>query len=699
MRYVLCKFFICSIGIFFFTGNNVFAQESDSQPLRISEIISQKDKQPDKEEAAKEEVAKEEVPIAEIIKEPPKKEIPQKEIVKAKIPKPQISELKESEINFLMEDANVLYIREEYAQAKKIYEKVVAHNPENKMALFYLEKIKEYEKLEIEEAVGEKYQQALALYQEARYEQALEKFEEINKELPGYKRTKYYLSRIPQEISSKQQGARRFAEIEENITQYLSETDIDIIFDKAYFFYQGQEYLKAERLFERILALNPENTVALFYLERISVKMEDKRKFELKEEVRGIYQQALDLYQNQDYQSALYKFKKIQDIWPGYEKTAYYLEAIPQDMEKRQQEKEIVKVEKESLEEQKLLSDYSKAVRLYKERKYEDALRIFNEISKRRPDYKGIRGYIDRMPSKIEEAKISDLFRKGTLLYKNEQYKEAADVYEKILNFSPEHRSALAYLRRIPQRLKELEKRQLMQEAQSRYKDALALYKGGQYQRATEEFKELNKIVPGYKKTDYYLIRLPKDIEREEARLIRKDIDKDYKDAIDLYDSEQYVLALEVFKNVRNSIRQYRNTENYIHRISRLIEEGERERERRQKLEEKKELESRYNRAYSLYQSKDYESALTEFNALEEIYPGYKDTLVYADDILNKMEQVRINSLLMDAGILYEEGLLRQAKHIYEIVLAADPENEVASIYMEHIAAKLSKGQGARNTK
>ncbi|UCD14991.1 MAG: hypothetical protein JSV34_04520, partial [Candidatus Omnitrophota bacterium] len=164
---------------------------------------------------------------------------------------------------------------------------------------------KEKEEKVKEEAAEAKYNEACSLYRNRDYELASEKFKELAEFYPCYKDTFIYIHRISKELE------------EDELTSLLKEAQV--LYDEGY-------YTDAKAVYETILKFQPQNKVALVYLERLSVKMTDRRP--LQDNAAPLYWQAISLYEEGKYQTALEKFKEVKSILPDYKDTNSYLNRI-----------------------------------------------------------------------------------------------------------------------------------------------------------------------------------------------------------------------------------------------------------------------------------------------------------------------------------------------------------------------------------
>jgi len=239
-----------------------------------------------------------------------------------------------------------------------------------------------------------------------------------------------------------------------------------------------------------------------------------KRNEEREAKIREHFERGNALYKEGKLKEAKREWQRALEISEDPEMRDYIREA-----EKRAREEELARKKEEKERQRRLRKQaefkYREAYSLYKSKNYQKALIKFKELDEFYPDYKRTRHYIQRIPEQIKEAKINSLLERANNFYKKQQYTKAKDIYEEVLGLDSGNRIALRYLKLIPKRMQEKERKELEQKVQSIYNQAYSLYKQKQYTQALEKFKEVKSLLPDYKKTQYYIERISKDIQRE----------------------------------------------------------------------------------------------------------------------------------------------------------------------------------------
>lgn len=474
-----------------------------------------------------------------------------------------------------------------------------------------IEKVdKQLEKREIrkrneerEAKVREHFEKGNSLYKEGKLKEARQEWQkalEISKtpELEGYIR----------------ESVRR---AKEKISSLLSE---------AHSLYQEKAYTQAQEKYQEVLTRDSENRTALRYLEIIPEKIEEAKREEkiarLTQEAKPIYQEALRFYRQKEYAKAKEKFQKVHNIYPEYEKASYYLERIDQDIQRQ----------KERIRKKKAESIYDQAYSSYRDKEYQKAQELFKELEEFYPGYKNTQDYLKRIPEDIEQVRIDSLLDKADVLYKQEQYTQAEEVYKQVLKIEPEDRTASTYLERIPQKIQEKEREQLEQKAQPIYDQALHLYQAKDYQASLEKFKEAEGILAGYRKAQYYIERIPEDIQREKEHRLNEQARVIYDEALSLYKAKDYQQAKEEFQKAAQIVPGYARVDYYLKRI---LEDIERQKQRQ--LREK--IQSLNKEGKNLYRNKNYDEATAKFKEVLRLDPENKYALRYLELIPKRIEE------------------------------------------------------------
>ncbi|MCA9393783.1 MAG: hypothetical protein KC900_06235 [Candidatus Omnitrophica bacterium] len=452
-----------------------------------------------------------------------------------------------------MEDYINLSVRRQRVQEKAL-------RKAEKRRLKRLEKERGYTAKE----VNKKYREAVKFYRDEKYLAAKVAFEEVDEMFPDHKATRSYIALINDRIESDQQKM---------IEDKLKNKTFSSAKSKARWKKELEEEEKA-------------------------------RQKELRRRADSLYEEAVQLYKDKQFKVAKEKFKEVEWMLPDYKNTIKYLARIDGDIKKHgvtfteedkvkyfkeeykrirdrddwaAQNKVDPKLVRESADEERRREEaafvYDAALTLYKKDYHKQALEKFYEVQALYPDYKKTQSYIRKLHKKVPGSE-NDFTRMREQARKSAAplFKPAPGVNEQVIRAIDD------------------EQRKRIDQAEGKYKQALAFYQEHNLTEAQRKFIEVESIYPGYKATRDYLSHIDGDIARQHAE--KKDNkngvggifsflsgggddthrDK-YRQAKELYAQEKYQEAMDLFEEVQHMKPGYRGTEKYLARIARKLAE------------------------------------------------------------------------------------------------------------------------------
>ena len=641
------------------------------------------------------------------------------------------------------------------------------------------------QKRQLNEQAKTIYNEAVSLYRARNYQQAQTKFEQISELIPNYAGTDSYLRHISQDIQKEKERLVIEKQQQEEVTRKEQERkqkqeqaqlekkqkekqrleaqktreeklarakEINSIYRKAVSSYNKKQIDKASSLFKQILSLDPEHRKAKDYLNRkipagikqleiakqreekrmqtaeqkrfkkqAQEKQETKKKVEIKpqqkkpqlnKQAKTIYDQAISLYRAKKYEQAQEKFKQVAKIYPNYSRTDSYLSRIPkyiQEGKERKQKEEQKKLEKEKRE---------------------------KELAQKR-EFKG---------------EINSLYKQATTYYKNNQFDQAKDAFNKILSLDSGHRGAKDYLgRKIPNRIKQLEvakqreekhmqtakqkrsqkqiqekettstakepENKLNETARAIYKEAVSLYSSGKYTQAKEKFEQLKQIEPNYPNVDYYLERIPqKAIERkeyteaknkqEEKMTKRKKIASLSNKAVSFYDQGKLPEAAALFKQILSLDPTNKKAIYYLEYklprdVAKFTTAPGPKAVRKENLEPTKERIEVEKMQKAELARKEAERKQKQEQAQLEKEQKEKQRLEAQKTREEKLARAKeINSIHKKAIAFYNQNKFDEASSLFVQILSLDPGNRRAKYYLEkNIPNRIKKIQETEKKK
>jgi len=326
------------------------------------------------------------------------------------------------------------------------------------------------------------------------------------------------------------------------------------LYNKAVSLYADGRVEAAKQVFEKVLRYDPDHNGALRFLEtKIPEALREKRaELEQPELIREV--KAKPVVRQESRTEALDQEELVREREAEVTRREQEAEAARRKQEAKARLEE--KRQKEVLENQ-AKELYSQALSLYRKKRYNKAYNKFQQVQAVVAGYARSQSYLDRIPGLIEaqqkkreaeaeaarrkeaELKASNLYKQALSLYNQKQYSQALGKFQELEAFSPGYRHSERYLAKIPgliekerqeRRAREVrEKEQAIEnQAKETYRVALSLYQVKKYKEAYAKFEAVQKLMPGYRETSYYLNKIPAILERKQrAEQIRYKKDRE----------------------------------------------------------------------------------------------------------------------------------------------------------------------------
>jgi TolA-binding protein len=567
------------------------------------------------------------------------------------------------------------------------------------------------------------YLKAIAAYNAKDLTAAKAGFEEVQGLYPDYKKTGSYLNRIVEETRVKEVASERLSREREAAAMYA----------QAVALYQARQFEDAKRKFLSVEATMPGYDQTEDFLGRIDDDILKKKESDLtslrENRVKGLYDEALVLYQNGKLSDAKEKLFEVEVLYPGYKETTRLVETINADIHKRN--KDVVERE----ETQTAEKFYNEAVALYGSADYAGAKEKFIKTEVVRPDYKDCSKYLARIDLDIARKKKEDdlrtrsheaepLYAQAVSLYKDANFIAAKNKFVQVQALIADYKDIASYLARVDKDIRDQEARLAKEDKTRRsaslYSEAVNLSMERRFVEAKEKFLEVSDLDPTYKNVRGYLAKIDRDI-REEAQLqtrllAEQRVVEPYAQGVTLYHDGDLAAAKEKFIEVAQLMPDYKKNKFYLDRVYEelRIKKGSQEKERAVKAE------ALYKEAAILMADDKTLQAYTKFCELQTLYPDYKSVRVNIErlrkigvekglDLPGSPEAVldipadekRLISLYKEAVQLYKDKKYDEARVKFEVVEEMQPGYRSTRQYFESInelkdAAAKSKETEAR---
>ncbi len=394
----------------------------------------------------------------------------------------------------------------------------------------------------------------------------------------------------------------------------------------------------------------------------------------------------------------------------------------------KQQKSDLEKKKKRILNELKLelSSDsadiegtYQKAILLYKQGKYEEARKRFEYLEAILPDYKATRGYL-MLINNNEEAILHSTSAGGSRMVRD-KICDRGNYYDGH-TYTPSFLDDI-YKDKVYSDIPEIDTAEVGisdEEIELFYKDAVALYKKGEYAKAKEAFFEIDQLSPGYKLTRYYLrcikhdirkaererkIRLLHKIKQERLARRKKRIEQRRQERLALLEQKRkkYEEQLAFEQEKLEQIKQ--------ERLARKREEAKkREKERQARLEarrkareeklarEREEFKRKQEQRRILSQQKEWLKQLRR----EKLAKKRKEARRKKEERLLKIQRehelkAKARNFYRQAVLFYKNKKYKKSKDIFLQVERMFPNYKLTSRYLEKIDSILSSAKEVEN--
>lgn len=268
------------------------------------------------------------------------------------------------------------------------------------------------------------------------------------------------------------------------------------------------------------------------------------RKWQAKRRAREYYLLGDRYYKRGELADALVEWEKAIILDPDNE-------ALEKEIEEVREKLEVI-VNRKIIE-----KHISEAYTHYQDGKLVESLQEWKEVARLDPGNQRAREYIERINDKLskkekdeyqkkaeekQRAKVSQYMVRGDRYYDREEYSQAIAEWKKALKLNPEHRAAKENIDQAKKRVQELVK--------SHYKQGVDFHTKKQSLKAIAEFRRVLKLESGNKGAKEYLARAKKQAAEEKKAVDKKEVERLYYQAADLYLKGDYDQALNVLNKI-----------------------------------------------------------------------------------------------------------------------------------------------------
>ncbi|MBU0651018.1 tetratricopeptide repeat protein, partial [bacterium] len=492
-----------------------------------------------------------------------------------------------------MERALKYFEEKKYTLAKKDFKKVLDGDPYRKDVVRYIKECEDQEELEkIKAKSGDKLSikgfldQGTKYYKKGQYEKAIEELkkawaldpEGIELEEIQIMLEKSYEKMIGETPDVKAGDNLKIKKINDKLEE---KKKIDSWLQSGKEYLEQTKYDLAQVQFEKILVVDPENVAAKkfreFALNKHKIKEEKEEEFIKAIENKAkmddmvsktkrsneLFEEGKQLFKDNASELALEKFKQVLALDSENEIAKDYIALCEERIAfKNQKEEEtLMKMQMKELRERRKKEEETKE--------------------------------IEKLASKTKL--INDNFEKGKTLYLNGAYKEALDLFNKVLEIDPKHKFSLEYRKLCVQNLlvEEAKEQDLLAKVKNEVKedmvysdiDSAGLYLKGKELMKDKKYEEAIKVFKKAWELDSeakYIPELQKNIEQCYEAMVKIEkpqvfegytsVEGLYEQGKKLFAEENWSEALIVFEKIKQFAGDYKSVKMYIRVCAREVE-------------------------------------------------------------------------------------------------------------------------------
>jgi tetratricopeptide (TPR) repeat protein len=314
---------------------------------------------------------------------------------------------------------------------------------------------------------------------------------------------------------------------------------------------------------------------------------------------------------------------------------------------------------------------FEKGKRLYEERKYKEALTSFQEARDLDKENEEIQKWIDKTKAEIpKNEQLKAEYERGVELYSKGEYQKALEAFKEVEKLDPDYQD-------VKKRISDCEAiipiAAAFDEAVKSFNTAEQTKEVEDYEKAKSKFQQIQKQMPTYQKdkVDDYISKCDAAIS---LRL--------YFQALELYSGGNYKEALEKLEKLQRSYPDYKKSEveNMIKDIRKGLKTPPKVTQPPPQVTSRDEYKDEFDAAVKAFIEKKYEDAKAKFDTLQKKDPNYRKAEV-ASYIAQCDEEIK-RAIYDEAIQLYQNEKYAQAKARFEGLQKQYPDykkDEVAS--------------------
>jgi type II secretory pathway component GspD/PulD (secretin)/Tfp pilus assembly protein PilF len=599
------------------------------------------------------------------------------------------------------------------------------------------------------------YRNGKNFYRAGDYQRAIECFEQILSVEPEYQRAERYLKesrrRLGKQQSAEQQESARQPEQIEQAQEELNEADqemaesdkeaererleamqeaqeekIESLYDRARGAYSDEDYEGAIDLVEKVLAEEPEHRRARSLLEKSTERLERQRREAFEEKVDQQIELAEDHLDAERYDEAMTAYRQALKLDPGNREAQQGLEEAAEEKAEA-----IARAEEEAREaamrerQERIDSLVDQGEDQLRDDQYDKAIDSFKQALKLDPESREAqRGLEDATEEKAEaqaraeeeareeaerqfQERVENLAEKAEDYLDEDQYEEAIDTFEQVLQLDPGNRDAQAGIEeaaeekaeaqaRAEEQAREAAEREREEQIESLVDRGESQLDEDRYTDAIAAFEQVLQLDPENSTARKRLADAVEQKQEAEAEQRREELESRLENANEMAEQGQFEEAIEEIKSVMSVSPEFPGAEKSLERAQDMKAEAEEKAREEKRKAMAAELQQYFDRAKIFLEADQLDRAESELNQVMEKDPENEK----AAELMSQVEQRR-SELAAEQAKREEEArkaeearraqevqqLFTEAKEKYvagDVIAAVDLWNQVLEINPDH---------------
>lgn len=344
---------------------------------------------------------------------------------------------------------------------------------------------------------------------------------------------------------------------------------------------------------------------------------------------------------------------------------------------------------------------YEMGMKLFKQRKYKDALNYFEKVIAADPNHALAYDYVQIAGEQIaNQAKLNRLIALAEKAYTEKNYAVAHDRFKEALTINPNHPIARVGMRKvtsvyeppkeqpveIPAESESGDLSGAVSELKSLFEQGKKFYEQENYAEAVAVLEELLSKEPGHVEgSDLHVLA-------KAAQETKYEIEHHFLTARRLYKDGDYEAARQELEITLDYKSDHEEARKLYRIITGEADEDENEGDQDAQKSEKAQFNAFLRQVQKLLKEKKFDESIAELEKAKKTFPAKTDDLdQYIGKINSQIEKNEIQTLLKEAKQYLAEEKYRKAQATFQKILDVEPENPMAVLGMKKSREEIDR--------